>query len=143
MTKTFVSLILVILLIACQAVPPTAGGNSDATATVRVALQVAAAPFQTKAVVADIDHVTLKLAATAGGISLPDAVRVQPLFGANVDVAFPNVPNGAYKLTAEAFSSTDDSASITRGGANSSTNTASVGSGAVTYSSGTSFALAM
>lgn len=79
--------------------------------------------------VADIDHFVIKLYDNGGVLrytyTSPDATG---------GVTFTTVPNGTYYITAEAYDS--GNVSITAGGAQTSSNTATVSSPQVTYSDG-------
>jgi hypothetical protein len=107
-----------------------------------VVISVAPA-FSTQATAADIHHYVFKLyrwhtnepADLAGSYTLPVA--------SGTKAHFADVPPGQYKASAEAFSSTDDTNSITLGGERFSSETATVSGSGVSYSSGSSLAIPM
>ncbi len=95
--------------------------------------------------VADINHFTIKLFDWTGS-ALGSQREVHATGSGTVaGMYFTNVPSGMYKVTAEAFSSANDSVTITTGGAQTSSNFVTVNAGATppTYSSGTTLAVAM
>lgn len=129
------------LVIGCQAVVPMRPGAPGTGVTVQVALGpwVAKTGWRTQAAQANIQHITLNMVPEGVSTVSVAPVRLLPPFGVTDPATFAAVPDGTFRLTAEAFSSTDDLTSITQGGAVSSTNTATIANGAVTYSVGSSF----
>jgi hypothetical protein len=90
--------------------------------------------FAIKSTTADINHYTYKLYAWTG--TALGALKGTWMTAAPQNLAhFSNVVAGTYKCTGEVFSSADETASITSGGPQVSTNTATVtAGGAVGYS---------
>ena len=89
----------------------------------------------------DVNHITITIYDTPG-----NTVRaVHQVTGSATAATFRNLPNGTYYATAEAFSSANDSTSITQGGPQSSANTVTVASPAVSYqpSSATGLSVAL
>jgi hypothetical protein len=131
-------------LAACSALPGVvritgadgAGRASGAAIALHLdvggALGTAAVAAKTAA---DIHHITVKLY-TWTGTALGALQATHATAQAAVrDVTFSHVPTGVYKITAEAFSSSDDSVSITKTPVPASANTATVtaGSSVTTY----------
>ena len=82
--------------------------------------------------IADVNHYTIKLYKSPSNQLIETKILVPPL----TDLKFENINSGTYYITAEAFSSSDDSTSITKGGAKQSSNTVTTSGATVTYSSG-------
>lgn len=104
-------------------------------ATVTVHVQVPWTVQARASVPADVHHYTLKLNRVS------DATVIRTATSTNLTTQFAAVPDGTYDLTAEAFSSTDDTVSITQGGPQRSTNQVTVRAPAVTYSTGSALAV--
>ncbi|MBC7545061.1 MAG: hypothetical protein H7338_20235 [Candidatus Sericytochromatia bacterium] len=105
-TRTALAALLCLAVCGCQGPGPDVGG-----ATVRAEATLATAGFAIliqPALRGDIDHVDFQLVTSAGltpvgtAFSVTQAMNGGP-FGGTVTVQFAKVPNGTYKLRAEAF----------------------------------------
>ena len=141
MVKPFLLSAMVMLIGACQApsvMPatpqtpqvPIGADRQGAVIQVRLASGVSLRTLARPMVGTDIDHFVVKLFNAANDALLYTYTTPN----ANTAVSFSAVPNGGYYITGEAF---DATASITKGGAQRSTNTVTVASPNVTYSTGT------
>ncbi len=122
---------LVTTVVACSAGPLSVSQGATVQIRVNTGFGVKAAPKTSS----NVNHYTFKL------YTSPGAVLKKTGTSANTTTAFTTVPDGTYNITAEAFSSADDSVSITTGGPQSSSNTVTVASPAVNYSAGTALAV--
>lgn len=112
---------LLLPLVACGITP----SESSVAVRVQFGMTTQAAPKT----LGQIDHITFTL------LDANDVVRAVKRTSQS-DLTFQSVPDGTYRLMAEAFESSDDSQSITAGGPQCSSNTVTVASPTVAYSDG-------
>ncbi|MBC7543456.1 MAG: hypothetical protein H7338_12065 [Candidatus Sericytochromatia bacterium] len=140
--QRFFLFVLVVCLTACQStVQITTGGAGPLKTTARIQVTLPIAPLKIQAQPADVHHLTLTMYEQGTPATPQGSATVPGAGGGNVTATFTNIPVGTYRLSAEAFRSSDDSVSISQGGAITSTNTAVVAVGSVTYNSGAAFSL--